>query len=412
MKSLYICYFGLKEPLVQTQVLPYLRELARGGVEMHLMTFEPDLGGAWPDEKRRQEEQLLAADGIRWAALAYHQRPKLPATIFDVLAGVRHARTLIKRFGIDVVHARSHVAGLMGVLLKRVTGCGFVFDLRGLMAEEYEDAGVWSAGSTAFRLTKRIERAAIGRADRVVTLTNRAAQWVAGQGIDRERIHVIPCCVDVDRFRDAGSVNDEHSRLRDRFTVVYAGSVTGLYLLPDMMRFVCALRRLRADAHFLVLTAGDSSFVRATAEEEGLTDDALTVLRVSPEDVPSYMRLARAGVSFRKPTFSQIAASPTKVPEYLAAGIPVVTNAGIGDTDQVVRDERVGIVVDELDAGSIQTAARELLEMLDSKEELAARCREVARRYFSLSEVGGPRYREVYRALATASQSSRDVAIG
>ena len=40
--ALYICYFGLREPLVQTQVLPYLRELARGGVRMSLLTFEPD----------------------------------------------------------------------------------------------------------------------------------------------------------------------------------------------------------------------------------------------------------------------------------------------------------------------------------------------------------------------------------
>ena len=30
-KTLYICYFGLREPLVQTQVLPYLRELLREG---------------------------------------------------------------------------------------------------------------------------------------------------------------------------------------------------------------------------------------------------------------------------------------------------------------------------------------------------------------------------------------------
>ena len=39
--SLYICYFGLREPLVQTQVLPYLRELVAGGVKMSLLTFEP-----------------------------------------------------------------------------------------------------------------------------------------------------------------------------------------------------------------------------------------------------------------------------------------------------------------------------------------------------------------------------------
>ena len=32
LRTLYVCYFGLREPLVQTQVLPYLRELAASGV--------------------------------------------------------------------------------------------------------------------------------------------------------------------------------------------------------------------------------------------------------------------------------------------------------------------------------------------------------------------------------------------
>ena len=37
MRTLYICYFGLREPLVQTQVLPYLRELVRDGVGVYLL---------------------------------------------------------------------------------------------------------------------------------------------------------------------------------------------------------------------------------------------------------------------------------------------------------------------------------------------------------------------------------------
>jgi glycosyltransferase involved in cell wall biosynthesis len=379
---------------------------------MHLMTFEPDFKLRWPDTERRRQEQLLAADGIHWSPLAYHKRPTMPATLFDVLAGARQAKRLIRRHNIDVVHARSHVPGLMGLMLKRLTGCRLIFDLRGFMAEEYQDAGVWSQDSAAFRLTRRIERAALERADRVVTLTSRAADYLTEQGIDRKRIHVIPCCVDVDRFRDAFVAGEELGGLRDRFTVVYAGSVTGLYLLKEMLGFLRALRSLRPDAHFLVLTAGDPAFVREAADKEGLAGDALTVLSVSPERVPSYMRLARAGVSFRKPTFSQIAASPTKVPEYLAAGIPVVTNSGIGDTDGIVRSERVGVVIDELDGRALEAAARALLEMIDEGCELADRCREVARRYFSLSEVGGPRYRDLYRGLATASRSPQAAAIG
>ena len=39
-KTLYICYFGVREPLVQTQVIPYLRELKKDGYEISLLTFE------------------------------------------------------------------------------------------------------------------------------------------------------------------------------------------------------------------------------------------------------------------------------------------------------------------------------------------------------------------------------------
>ena len=47
LSTLYLCYFGLREPLVQTQVLPYLRQLAAGGIKVHLLTFEPRLKTEW-----------------------------------------------------------------------------------------------------------------------------------------------------------------------------------------------------------------------------------------------------------------------------------------------------------------------------------------------------------------------------
>ena len=45
--TLYICYFGLRQPLVQTQVIPYLQEIAKGGIRVSLLTFEPDFGATW-----------------------------------------------------------------------------------------------------------------------------------------------------------------------------------------------------------------------------------------------------------------------------------------------------------------------------------------------------------------------------
>src|SRR5205085_11606858 len=58
--ALYICYFGLREPLVQTQVLPYLRELAARGHRMSLLTFEPS---PWRHGEGEQWRERLQRDG-------------------------------------------------------------------------------------------------------------------------------------------------------------------------------------------------------------------------------------------------------------------------------------------------------------------------------------------------------------
>src|SRR2546423_13481829 len=95
--TLSLCYFGLREPLVQTQVLPYLRRLAASGVEVSLLTFEPELKRRWKADELEEERSRLAREGIRWHRLAYHKRPSLPATAFDILTGALFAARLAPR---------------------------------------------------------------------------------------------------------------------------------------------------------------------------------------------------------------------------------------------------------------------------------------------------------------------------
>ena len=84
-RVLFISYNGMLEPLGQTQVLPYLRELAKRGVKFTLLSFERDK--AFTVEGQRACDELkreLAEQGIEWHWLRYHQRPSLPATAYDV----------------------------------------------------------------------------------------------------------------------------------------------------------------------------------------------------------------------------------------------------------------------------------------------------------------------------------------
>jgi hypothetical protein len=81
---LFISYNGMLDPLGQTQVLPYLRELAKKGVQFTLLSFEKphafEPAGVAKSEALRDE---LQTQGIDWHWLRYHRRPSLPATIYD-----------------------------------------------------------------------------------------------------------------------------------------------------------------------------------------------------------------------------------------------------------------------------------------------------------------------------------------
>ena len=395
---MYLCYFGVKEPLVQTQVLTYLRQLAARGVAVHLLTFEPQNLKEWSAAEREQVRVRLAAEGITWFWLPYHKRPSLVATFYDVVAGALKAASLARRHGIKVLHARSHVAMAMALTAQRLIKTLVLFDLRGLLAEEYADAGIWARGSLPFRMVESFERTGLRKADAIVVLTEKMREALVKSGLLREQvIEVIPCCVDFSNYPEILASNEMR-----RFEMVYAGSVTGLYMLEEMAHFFLELKNKQPDAFFRVLTVSPAEAAASVLRKAGLSDSDFYVGRADPKEIPGYLSRARIGISFRKPTVSQIAASPTKISEYLAAGLPVVSNSGTGDIDQLFEAERVGVTLDSFDRVSYQRAVDRIIE-LAAEENISARCRDTSVRNFDLVNVGGARYYHVYKKLEQAA---------
>jgi glycosyltransferase involved in cell wall biosynthesis len=401
-RTLYICYFGLREPLVQTQVLPYLRELVAAGVGVDLLTFESRPAGGWPAGSLSESGRRLADEGIGWFRLPYHKRPSLPATAYDVGRGAICAARLFRERDTDLVHARSHVAAVMAAAVKRLTGRPFVFDIRGFLPEEYVDAGVWSPGGLPFRVAKLAERRLLDSADGFVVLTEKAREVLFGgretDGRGRP-VEVIPCCVDLRRFRAASAADRDDVReelgLSGRRVVSYVGALGGWYLTEEMADFFAAARAQDPSTFALILTQSPPELIEPLLRARGLSDEHFLVRRAAPERVPFYLRAADLAISFIKPCYSKLSSSPTKLAEYLASGLPVVCNAGVGDVDALVEGERVGVVVREL-SGEAYRAALGAAEVLRRDPGRPPRCRAAAERHFDLRRVGGERYRRLY----------------
>jgi glycosyltransferase involved in cell wall biosynthesis len=399
--ALYICYFGLREPLVQTQVLPYLRELVSGGVRLSLLTFEPEMKKRWTETSIAEWRQRLRSDGVEWHMLPYHKRPSLPATIFDIVNGGLRAAAIARREHIDIFHGRSHVGAAIGELAKRLKGGRVIFDVRGLLAEEYVESGNWPAGGILFRLTKAAERWLLRSADAFVVLTERARETLFADA-DGRPLEVIPCCVSMDRFADALGRDRDKVRaelgLSGRLVFVYAGSLGGYYLTRETADFLAAARDADPRLYALVLTQGSPAPMVEELERRGFSRDDYRVMQVPPDEVPTYLRASDAGLSFIQPSNARQSSSPTKFAEYLAAGLPVVVTAGIGDLDAHVEEGRVGVLLRRHDRSAYDDAFR-AVEDLRRDPQLAERCRGEARARYDLQTIGGARYRRLYRAV-------------
>ena len=387
---LYITYDGLLDPVGRSQVLPYLRGLSKKGFNISVISFEKkeriktgkDLSGL---------KSALEKDGISWKPLRYHKFPALPATVFDIFSG--YLSGLYKN-DLRTVHARGYISALIGVLLKLTAGRRLIFDMRGFWPDEKVDGGAWGRKSLLYLLFKKIERLLVNSSDEVIVLSESAMRRLKINH-PKSRITVIPCCVDIALFDAKPERNILPEKAKNRFVLIYSGSVGSFYDLEGMIVFFNYFKKIREDAFFWIATNSDTNEVEETVKKYGLDREDYEVNNLDFTDMPRALSASDMSIMFYKRNLSGAGCSPIKFAESLSCGLPVMINPGIGDTEEIIRKEGVGVVFDA-SAGSYEKASHEVLSLLAAKDALKKKCRAVAENYFSLSS-GVNKYKEIYQ---------------
>lgn len=403
--SVFVTYNGLLDPLGHSQMLPYLERL-NADWPIRILSFERKDKLAAADRVRAMEQRLGEQD-IRWIRMRYHQKPSLPATTYDMLSGVVALRRLMRSERVGLVHARGYLPMEIGANAAIGTSTPLLFDIRGLQAEEYVDGGVWREGELKWRLAKRSERRFFRKAAGAVVLTEAIRPYVAGRFAEsraREAappIAVIPCCVDLERFRFDASAR---ARLRtelgvsdDTVVFVYSGSLGTWYLSDAMARLVRTFADETGRKVFLLWTVNnDQELAKGASERAGLAPDQYRITSTAAENMTEWLSAGDVGLALIKPCFSKKSSSPTKYAEYLAIGMPVVISRDVGDGAVLERAGGGVALGEEVDAPALKAAVAALAPLVGAPRE---RYRAVAQQLFDVDGVALPVYRDLYRKL-------------
>lgn len=394
---LYISYDGMLEPLGQSQVLAYLKRLALDR-KIHLISFEKPEDWSQVTNRNHLTDEI-ASSRIVWHPLRYHKKPSAIATLWDIISGIVLALFLVLRYRLSIVHARSYVPSVMALVLKRVTGIKYIFDMRGFWADERVDGGLWPKAGRLYRMAKWFERKFLLEADVVVSLTQVAVDEIRSFPYLKDRMpvfEVITTCADLELFRPSHS--DSKLLSIDRpFTLGYVGSVGVWYLFDETLRCFKLLRERVPDARLLILNRGGHEFIRERMQALHIDADAVHIEEANHAGVARAMQQMDAGIFFYKPTYSKKATAPTRLGEFLGCGVPCLGNTGVGDMASILEREQVGVALSRFDDEAMHEAIEQLLQ-LTMAGGIRERCREVALQYLSL-DYGVLSYSKIYTHL-------------
>ena len=410
-KVLYLSYDGMTDALGQSQVLPYLFGLAKKDICIHLVSFEKK---NYTDDLPRIKA-LCEENDIIWHPQFYTKTPPLISTLKDILKMKKVALKLHETIHFDIVHCRSYIPAIIGRYFQREKGLKFVFDMRGFWADERVEGGIWNLKNPvfkkAYRYFKGKEIDFFSNADVIISLTHNGKEEIESwNNLPHPlTIEVIPCCVDLVHFdpskietAQTNAVKQKLEIQENDFVLGYVGSIGTWYMLDEMLDFYSHLRKHKKDSKFLFLSREPKENIVSIAREKDIPEDEVIVVGTKHNEVPLYVSVFDYSIFFIRPTFSKKASSPTKQGELMAMGVPIICNAGVGDTDKIIMDSSAGKVLHQLNEGSY--AQCHLHPEKYNKQKIRAG----AEKWYSL-ENGVEKYYEIYLSLLGLENADKNL---
>lgn len=395
MNCVYFTYDGLLDPLGQSQVIPYLQRLVAAGHTFVIISYEKKQRSA---EEIETLEGSLNTLGVDWLRLPFGTGAAGFAQ--NVISGVLSVRKICKRFKPDIVHLRGFLPAVIYKLSRSRTP--HLYDFRGFAIEEWADIGKVRAGSILYRILRAIDHRAVETACGLVVLEKSAEALLRKTyNVPGTPLKVIRTCTDISLYAPRPTPPAETERSPVRF--VCLGGARRPYR-PDLaLGLVSQLLKSGTDCRLDFINERDHSEIFAAVQDTGFPRDKVKVVKMNKDAIPAALVQYDCGLIFLDTSPWRRVCSPTKLGEYFAAGLPVITIGGIDVLDELAERTSCVMAIDpnELAVGAESGTAGRLTAFI-RRSGAGRDCQELAQREFGLNMAG-----ELYTALYAEIEGRR-----
>lgn len=208
-----------------------------------------------------------------------------------------------------------------------------------LIYDDWDYLPGWERNRLSMRLMASRERLCVREADAVITVNDLLARLRMQQGA--KQVLVNPNGVDLSLF----------TRAREKAphppTLIYMGALSPLWGIDVAIKAMAALLHSIPDIRLLIVGIGPAAAdLRALSQAVDVAESVSFLGRLEYQALPAVLAEADVGIATSLPS-SQFRkyASPLKLIEYMAAGLPVIATR-LGQTEITMQQADAGILID------------------------------------------------------------------
>jgi glycosyltransferase involved in cell wall biosynthesis len=359
--------------------MPYLAGASQNGHRITIVSCEK------PERLAKDAhiiKALLTKYSIDWKPVVYSNETPVLSSLLTVRRMYRAAKRVMEEKKVELIHCRSTLPALAGLKLKKKYGQHLIYDMRGFWADERVEGGIWPQDKIMYRMIyryiKKQEEKLLRLSDHIISLTQAAKDIMqSGSHPVVKPITVIPCCADYNHFNPSAISAEEKKNKKQSLgihegqtVIIYTGSIGTWYMLDEMMMFFKVFSDSIPDSIFLFVTKEAHEQVSSAAANCGVHPTSVKTVSAGRNEMPLYLSLADASLYFILPVYSKKASSPVKQGESLAMGIPVITNAAIGDSDALISGNNLGWLIHSFSNTEYERVSRAFMQSRPDKEKI------------------------------------------
>jgi glycosyltransferase involved in cell wall biosynthesis len=301
-------------------------------------------------------------------------------------------------YRIKIVHGHGFGPALFALIAKKVKGSiKVVADLHGLSVEEYMYSLKGSHRDKLAELLQEREILVLHRADWIIFVSQAMRKYFEEKHRSYfKNFSVIPCATESTFEIDHGrrEVLRREYGLSGKRVFCYVGSAAPYQRVERMCHLFGEILRLFPDSFFLAFSHHRDVFLSYLKDLE-INPSNYKLASVDHDKILDLLQIGDIGLLLRDDSIVNRVASPTKFAEYCLSGLPIITTAFVGDFSELVKQYRLGWIIDlaNLNADSSLTAF--INEVQENRLEYAKRCSSFAKEHISW-EVYGKALASVY----------------